>query len=758
MSVLFSIRVSAQLKQANKFYDNLQYSKAIPLYLKALKKDDNPEAIQKLAHSYRLTKNYEQAEVYYAKAISYENADPEISLYYGEVLKNNRKLDAAKEVFIVYATKRPNDPRGEKYSLSIDKIKSWSAEEPGFEVSNLGNINSAVAEFCPYPFKDGLLFVSERHADHLHNTEFGWNERPYLSVYYAERNGGGSYKKPKLFVNAINADYHNGPICFNSEMNQAIFTRVEVVRKKDRSFINRPQLYISKLEKKKWKKAVPFEHNSNNYSLAHPSLSADGKLLFFASDMPGGYGGKDIYVCKREGDNWSKPENLGAEINTLGDELFPYLDKNMQLYFSSDGHSGYGGLDIFSAVYKDGKWGEAKNLKSPLNSPTDDFGIVFKDETNGFFSSNRPGGSGDDDLYSFILLNPIAKTTITGMFMYSKLDPAAHTTIKLLDENNVELQMTITDEKGNFHFENLQPDKNYIFLIDEADARLNNQSSLYITNDRGEIITELKKTGKGFFAFTALTPDIYNSMPILILEDESSLLTISLFGQIFDKLPGDYPAGLEVLIVSDAGEILFTATTDENGNFVFEKLPPDQTYIFRINGEDANIKLLILNEKGEMVEAIKKDAKGNFTYVRLAPDETIISLLDEKDVLIKIRPEDNFIITNIYYDYDSYDINDVAGRELDKLVLILQKNPHIGIELSSHTDSRASDKYNLELSDKRAKAAVEYIIAKEIGISKISGMGFGETQLVNHCANEVECSEEEHQKNRRTEFKIIKLN
>ncbi|MFQ5334953.1 MAG: OmpA family protein, partial [Flavobacteriales bacterium] len=471
----------------------------------------------------------------------------------------------------------------------------------------------------------------------------------------------------------------------------------------------------------------------------------------------GGQGGKDLYVSKLESSGWSRPENLGPVINTPHDEVFPYIAENGTLFFSSDGHTGYGGLDVFKTHFENGEWASPENLKSPINSGTDDFGLVFKDEKSGYFSSNRNGGSGDDDIYSFELLKKKPKqTNISGIFMFSKLRAGTNAKINLVDQNNHILQTTTTNEKGEFQFESLDPDMTYLISVDENDTRLTEQSSMFITNSSGEKVMELKKNSARSFTFTALTPEKYDALPLLPEKDQS-LLTISLFGQLYEKLPGDYSSGMEVQIVDDGGHILYTSTTDENGNFEFKKLPPDQNYYFRVKNAKSNTNLLILNDKGELIESVKAGKGGVYNYERLDPDETIITLLDEKDAVIKIRPEDNFVISNIYYDYDSWEINEDAAHELDKLVLILLKNPQIGVELSSHTDSRASDDYNIDLSEKRAKAAVEYIVKKGITGKRISGKGYGETQLVNRCANGVDCSEEEHQKNRRTEFKIVKL-
>ena len=751
-----SIESFAQLKKADAYYNSLRFVKAIPLFKKVLEKTGGPVIAAKLGDCYYQLNDYRNAEIYFSQAVKSDNISSDVYLKYGKVLKTNRSLSEAKKVFVVYASKNPSDKMANHYALDIDQIQSWDAAEPEFKIEHLDGLNTSGAEFSAIPYDNGLVFVSDRGPDFINGLENPMNNMPFLEVYYASLKDG-EFKKPKTLSRVFVSSFHNGPVSFNKDRSTAVFTRVISVRNKDRENIIRPQLFVSEKSNKRWKKAVPFQYNNPNYSLAHPALSPDGKNLYFSSDMPGGQGGKDIYVCHKNGDEWSKPENLGSTINTESDESFPFITEDGSLYFSSDGWTGYGGLDIFKSEYKNGNWTDAVNLKSPLNSGADDFGFIFKDEKTGYFSSNRSGGAGDDDIYQFEMLKKAPKkTSISGIFMFSKLRSGANSTINLLDENNNVLQTVSTNNNGEFKFSDLDPDKNYMLSIDEKDSRLTEQSSMFITNENGDKILELKKSNNSSFSFTALTPEQYAALPLLPEEDQS-LLTISLFGQLYDKLPGDYSAGIEVQIVDDGGKILYSSLTDDDGNFKFEKLPPDQNYYFKVNDANENTNMLILNEKGELIESVKVGDKGIYDYERLDPDETIITLLDEKDAVIKIRPEDNFIISNIYYDYDSWEINEDAAHELDKLVAILKKNKHIGVDLSSHTDSRASDDYNMELSENRAKAAVDYIVKAGISSKRIQGKGYGETRLVNRCSNGVDCTEEEHAKNRRTEFKIVKM-
>ncbi|MBA3971705.1 MAG: PD40 domain-containing protein, partial [Bacteroidetes bacterium] len=505
----------AQLKRANKYYDNYEYMKAIPLYKKAVKRNGSKEALEKLANSYRLTKNYKAAEMYYAQLLKQPDIAPINNFYYGMVLKNNGKIDEAKEQFKTYANATPGDKKAELSVRSCEDIKIWVTRTQQFEVNAIENLNSVHSDFSPVYFKNDLVFVSERTKDMVNYTNNSWNDQPYLNVYSiplsASADGKPSFsKKAKSFSWRINSNYHDGPVCFNPEQNTMYLTRVNyVLNKEDKNFVNRPNLYISKLQGKSWSTAEPFQYNGEGYSTAHPSVSADGQWLYFSSDMPGGYGGTDIYVCKKEGEGWGKPQNLGDKINTPSSEVFPYIRKDGMLYFSSDGHSSFGGLDVFSAQKTDSKFTDVKNLGLPLNSTTDDFGIVFsEDNTKGYFSSDRAGGKGLDDIYSFVALNKFL--SVAGKILFSKNlnDPAKDAEVMLLTEDGKVISVATTDNTGFFKFDRLDPDKRYMVKLDETDPRFKDKSKYYLTDEKDKIIrvTVINEKG-GKFVFQNLPAD-----------------------------------------------------------------------------------------------------------------------------------------------------------------------------------------------------------------------------------------------------------
>jgi len=751
LSLVVTVSSFAQLARANKYFELGNYNDAITYYTKALKKDpSNVEATQNIAFSYRKLKDYNNAEAFYEKATELNPSESSNFLYYGQALKNNNKVGEAKAEFDKFLAIEPKSFVGKLMLQSCGDIKEWEVEPKAFEVSVVENINTKNADFCPLVYKDGIVFVSERGVDLVNENENSFSNKPYLSIFYAKE--GKGFAKAKKFSTQLNSLYHDGPVCITPDDKTIYFTRVNK-EERGKDYTNKLKIYTAVLSGKKWKDITPFKYNSDDYSVAHPWVSENGNYLFFASDMPGGFGGMDIYVSTKENDAWSKPENLGSAVNTSENEAFPYFRKGT-LYFSSEGHSGYGGMDVFSSLQSE-KWANIENLKTPLNSSKDDFGIYFTDDENGYFSSDREGGMGSDDIYSFTWQPLEELTSMQGLLEYEKL-PAAGTSVSLLDEDDNLLQTTKTDSNGSFIFDKLGVDKNYFLRINEEDESFLNEAKMYITNSKGEKVMMAVNLGKGKHSFQSLPADIVDGLPLLEEEDES-LFTVSVFGQLYKKLPGDYSGGMEVWVVDDEGNIIGKTKADEKGKFVFDKLSPDEQYLFMLAEDDDNLNIIIVDENGEVIEAAKRLIDGKYKYVRLDADQNVITLINEIDEVIKIAENENFIISKVLYDYRSSEINESSALELDKLVTILKKNKNVDVALSSHTDSKGGDAYNMKLSQERAEKAVAYVVSKGIDKERIIATGYGETKPVakNELPNGKD-NPEGRAKNRRTEFKVLK--
>ncbi len=696
--------------------------------------------------------------------------------------------------------------------------------------------------------------------------------QPYLSVLSSKVTKDG-YGKASSFSKSVNTSYHDGPLAFSADGTVLYLTRATYVKKTDKSFVNYAKLYTLTKQGKGWSKAVPFPYNSDAYSCAHASISADGNSLFFVSDMPGGQGGKDIWVCKKNGDSWDKPVNLGSGVNTRGDEMFPYIRKDGVLFFSSNGHPGFGGLDVFSARYANSAWLLKRNEGLQLNSSADDFGISFTTDSTGYVSSNREGGKGKDDIYRFLFRSMY--TRIEGQVFLTKNadEPAKQVNVFLLDASLKRIDSTKTDEKGYFAFNDLENDKVYLAELESNDVRFKNKSRYYLAGKDGKLVRVTHRQNGMNFVFRNL-PVEESSMPDLYDDDEHD---INIAGNIvFGSNPTKPVAGKKVTITNQCHDIVEETTTDELGAFAFRNLLPDQDYFLTIEDSDLpeDVKIILTNKKGKEVKVLHSHKKGKFEFRLLATDKTALEelvvedselimnlkgsvydqdrnplsnariiifdkdkviqniLTDEKgrfefrnlsadkDYLFSLDDSENkfttvskiyiadskgriyrelrkgknhkyeyhllevdksalgdfsvddpwlevlnmknrgdhaamTIIENVTYEKGGYKLDETGTNILDKVISVLKADHSLKIELSSHTDSQGSDQYNLQLSQKRAKAAVDYLVTKGISKDRLTAIGYGETRLLNACANGVECTDEQHGINRRTEFKIL---
>lgn len=887
--LLMALPLHSQVRRGDKFFAAGEFSRAIPAYERGLRKKSDPQAMENLANCYRITKNYAKAEEWYAKAVAANpNCNAMVYFYYGMVLRNNGKNTEARTQFQRYLKQDPNDKKAEAQVQALDNMQVWLSQTPIYAIANVTSVNSPESDISPVYFDNGLLFVSDRgEKDVLYGENAPASGRAYYSVFYAakayEKEDSVTYARAKKLPKNINKDFHNGPVTVSGDGKLMAFNRVDrSVRMKSKHFVNRPKIYFATHKGNHWTAVEPFQYNSDDYSCAHPALSYDGQLLYFSSDMPGGMGGKDIWVCKLQADgSWGKPENLGAEVNTPGDEVFPFLRKDGMLFFSSDGQPGLGGLDVFSASLEKGKWVNVTNQGAPLNSPFDDFNVEFNAEgSRGYFVSNRPGGMGDDDVYSFKVTSKFVR--ISGKLLGSKngSDILPNTKVELLTKDGKLVKTTTTDAQGNFNFENLSADQSYIVRLNESDPAVSAKSKYYMADDQSTLVrvTVLDEVG-GKYTFQNLPVD--PTQPPQLLSDDDYLTIAG--NLISDGTPPQPLSNKNVLLKDDQGNTVQQTSTNEFGAFTFSHIPPDKTYIVTMDGADPalnassrivitnksgkqlmatkpdangrfefrilkedqatigamsvtdtdlrldmrgtlvgadsartpliNTKINIMNDKGEVVQTATTDDKGHFDFTNLPADQAFIVSVDEvKDPglvsfgklyirdetgkivktlrmsaggkfefrvlpldrttiasvyvddpwlqVLQMKAKANHdsltIIENIYYDYADWHILPAAEVTLEKVVRVMQLDPNITIEISSHTDSRSTADYNLKLSQKRAQAVVDYLVKRGVDKKRLTAIGYGESRLLNRCADGVDCSEEEHAKNRRTEFKINK--
>lgn len=416
--------------RADELYSKYEYANAAILYEQlANTKKPRLEYLERLADSYAKMKDYSSAALWYARVVQHADSSPEHLLRYGEVLKSQGKYTEAREQFEEYAVKTGDGKRVSVLLAGCDSALVWMSSPTPHVLRNEQDVNTPLSEFSVFPYGDKVYYTGEPGEGGM-GREYGWTGNAFLRIYTADRSDGNGLTHAAVAGEHLNNElYHVGPVAIDRESNALYVTRTYPGQNLDRTRENskrfhthKLELYIHTFEEDRWV-LTPFAYNNvQAYSLGHAALSLDGSILYFVSDMPGGYGGTDIWYSEKQDDGgWGVPQNAGAVINSAGNELFPTVGPENTLYYSSDGFAGMGGLDIFRSVGSEDSWSVPENLKYPVNSPGDDFAYVeFRDsdlEITGYLSSNRSGGVGGDDIYSFSLEKPRIVIILMGVAM-----------------------------------------------------------------------------------------------------------------------------------------------------------------------------------------------------------------------------------------------------------------------------------------------------------------------------------------------------
>ncbi|MCX8079664.1 MAG: OmpA family protein [Bacteroidia bacterium] len=846
------------------------FVKAKKSYLAELRNKQDPALYLKLAEAHYTLHEYKEAKENYAKAYPNGFNKEADYLHYAMSLKIIGDYENAAKVYDAFLKKYPQSENYKKAKKFCAEIKYWQSRPVEYYINNCTNINSEKSEFTSCVYNNKLYLTAEKSSFNL--VFFNKDEsmdRDFYDIFYSEINSSPKNLKP--FSGNINSDYHEACLSISSDGKTAAFTRTD---NRSKGNLKKPKIYIADYTGKTLKNIKPFEHNQDEYIFSHPTLNKNGTVLYFVSDMPGGYGGTDIWFSEKNGNAWSKPVNAGPDINTPENEMFPYLRDDDWLYFSSTGHPGFGGLDIYSARKKKGTWLVEKHETMNLNSSYDDFGICFLNDTMGFFSSNRPGGKGLDDIYQFTYKNKFIEFSGYVLNTENIDDVAKNVNLILMDTLGNSIQETTTDQNGYFIFKNLDADKTYLAYIENPDPKYSGKARYYMT-DNSKTIHRISSSKLGHpFVFKNL-PIQKNAIPELYTDDNLTLAGNLLYGEN----PSKPLKNTKIRLKNEFGDVVEETTTNEFGAFTFKFLPVNQTYMVEIVETDvelsentkitltnrsgkelkiveyrknnqlfkilpadktllkemyapdedlimdlkgymydqnktplSNIKLIIYDQKnpldkktintgnngkfefknldaeknyvfqteendpslkdvvkiyladhrGRIFKVLSRDGKGSFVFKILQADKTLLGEFVVDDPWLQVlelknkqQKEALTIVENIYYELNDFKFDHAGQIILDKVIQILKDNPHLNVELSSHTDSRAGDAYNLKLSQKRAQYAVDYIISKGIDKKRLKAIGYGETKLLNRCSNGVDCSEDEHKINRRTEFKIV---
>ncbi|MBK6834574.1 MAG: OmpA family protein [Bacteroidetes bacterium] len=517
-----------------------------------------------------------------------------------------------------------------------------------YELTPLNKINTKKSEFGAVKYGEGIVFVGEQKEDLVNLEATDVDGHPYLDLFFSKKEEG-KFSKKKVFSRSTNTSYHDGPISFSFDLNEAYLTRTQYHVEKNKSFVNQSKLYFMTKKGTSWSKPKKFIYDSDEYSLGHASVSKDGKYLFFSSDMPGGYGGTDLYVCERAGDSWAKPVNLGPSVNSLGNELFPCMRKDGMLFFSSDKHVGFGGLDIFSATQVEGKWVLNRNEGLGINSPSDDFAIYFADSVNGYVSSNR---NGSDDIFSFVFTQKYIE--FEGFVLNSKdlFDPSENIKLELKDSLGNPIATTRTDKDGYFKFSSLKTNEKYLVDIDENDSLFSNMKHYYFADKNHSIVRVSGANSGDKFVFKNLPSDP-NALPDMDLDDDKILAG----NLLFNDSPSLPISNTKIVAKDKNGNIIDETTTNQFGAFVFTKIPPGESILIEIVESDSLLapgtKIYLTNNKGKTLLTTTAGENGKFSLNLLNKDKTGISemLVEDSDISLSfmatIFNEDNVTIPNL---------------------------------------------------------------------------------------------------------------
>tara|TARA_A100000171_G_C2140397_1_gene155024 strand:- start:591 stop:2486 length:1896 start_codon:yes stop_codon:yes gene_type:complete len=452
-STTISTAQNKDTKKADDLYKRLQYTDAAEAYQKLLKKGKGDRYVfEQLGNSYFYINDTKKAETYYKRVVKGNNVKSETVYNYAQSLKANGKFSDYNTAMKQFAELAPNDSRAKEFMKNPNYVPKLMEKQPKFSATNMKDINTEYSEFGGIMVGNDFYFSSARNTT---RRKYGWNEEPYLDIYVAE-NVGGTIKNAELLKNKeVNTKYHEGNMAITADGKRMYFDRNDYYRGKyDKSEegVNQINLYYADWVVGEWKDVQSVAFNSDEYSVGHPALSPDGNTLYFVSDMPGGKGHSDIYKVSvsKEG-ILGTPERLGDHINTEGKEVFPYIDSNGDLYFSSTGHMGLGGLDVFYAPAEGTGFGAPKNVGLGINSSDDDFAFIYDSATEeGFVSSNRAGGKGSDDIYTTKKLEPLCEVELIVQVVneYTKA-PIAGARVDLYDKLGNKLGTKTTGDDGN---------------------------------------------------------------------------------------------------------------------------------------------------------------------------------------------------------------------------------------------------------------------------------------------------------------------
>ena len=690
----FSFSQTMKEEYANKLSSSLNYTEAYPVWAemaeKSLKKNENNWMyVRKAIEAAHNSEQYEKALFWAEKLTVCPDAIETDWTKYFQLLQINNKHDRLSGAIDSALIKMPANATIETWKKNLPLILNQLTENSDYTIANYRQVKEG-EEFCAVPYKNQVVLVSNRRNTGFVNRNYLWTGQHYTDLIVI--GDKDEIAKDKLWKEIQRTNPHDGPIAFSADYKTAALTvnHTEIDQVGKLKF-SRLMLKIYRETNGEWKEAESFPVNNKAYSVGHAAFDSKGNLVF-ASDKPGGFGGVDLYKTMWKNGAWSEPNNLGNQVNTSGDEVFPFISNNGTLYFSSNGWPGNGGLDVF---YQENETSNAKHIGNPINTNADDFGFnVDENSGQGMLSSNR--NNFKDEVYT--ISKPVYKIEAEISLTTCDNKPLDKKQVLVKNTKTGLEEILTTDEKGKISF---KPSLN----------------STYVFSFAGDEQIDEVKSEKTF--------------------DKEGKFPINLSAKYKSK-------SLKLKVVDQDGNSIIGAqlTYYSKGKSGKKILTTDAPIVIS-QEEIAEIDSIV----GYMINY--SDCKFVMPRNGLCSADPTVSMNFIK------KQESEFIkLDNIYYDFDLWNIRPEGKIELDKLVKYMKEHPELPVELGSHTDCRGSDFYNEWLAERRSQSCVNYIKKMGIPADKIIAKGYGEKQLINKCADGVQCSEAEHQMNRRTELKI----
>lgn len=613
----------------------------------------------------------------------------------------------------------------------------FAEERSRVVLRNLTKLNTRHIEFSPVFFQDGMVFVSSRQRGGYIDEESG---ETYFDLFFTSLEPDGSPGRVKPFSLELNSPLHEGPLTFSADEQTVFFTRNNQELTPTQSKSGRISLKIYQAEwgpYNDWINVRPLPFNSGSYSCMHPALSTDGKRLYFASDRPGGFGKRDIYMVEKRDGDWSEPINLGPQINTAGNESYPFFHESGYFFFASDGHPGEGGLDLFMIDMGGKRWGELTNLGKPFNTPDDDFGFLMHESgTRGYFSSNRQDGLGKDDIYMFYVPDGLGG-------------------VRVVKEVASEIRVWDADSRRA-----LAGAQVYLIETDDfGDNKAGIGSGRTAEQLRGEPALQTSPRGNGRLQ---LNPE--KSYLIKVVKEGFKDQEVRLYAggmppainvklEPFDCIPlnGSVDNAKTSGVVSDA---LIRIRNECTGEETTLRTGRDGSYQYCL---DIGCTFIITGEKPGFISGSTsvstEHLRGNRLFrasLTLQPDEGF----RQKGSL---SPGYTLVLPQVSFASGKAELLASSTPALNQLARLLTEYPGLDIELGVHTDARGSEWENQRLSLRRSETVRNFLLQQGIAPKRLRAFGYGESQLLNECTDDQPCSEEQHRENRRLEITLVRV-